>query len=604
MSNPKPEWRSVIRVTAVVALALFAVGTTLPTLNVAWNPTYYGDFGLCNYCPIGSVGSVERGSAAWVADIRPGDKIEPKFNSMRDRLLVDFDLGVRPGEKLIVRILRGDTTRTVTLIARPGASKPLAEDILIIVKGVVAVLFIAVGACLVLLRPSLMMWSFYFYSAGMSGADVATATFWSFLPVGLYAFINIARSIMSVAAVVGFLIFVLRFPQNKAAGWRRALEFVAIIILVLLLWAYPYRHAMLEFFGTPLWGGINVVPVLLLATFALTGIAIIVSYYQARGSDRQKIKWLVVALAISCVAILPVVLGRGVQRVSIPLWAQQLGAIILSVAVPLSVVYATIHHRVFDIKFIISRALVYTGITLIVVAVFSLINLIVSKTLENVTLGLVADASAAIAIGIALNSLHTRLNHALDWIFFQEHNRARQRMLSLANKLPHAKSNNSVNRMLVAGPVEAFRLTSGAVFRRSDKERYIRQFAIGWSKTSYQELAINDPLVRQLRDLGVLTRMSKMSESKQTFFGLPTGEARPILALPIMARHELLAFALYGAHENGADLDPDEVGSIGNLAVGAAVAYQHLEAESMKRKVDSLMSQNESLRTQLAGAQR
>ena len=44
-------------------------------------------------------------------------------------------------------------------------------------------------------------------------------------------------------------------------------------------------------------------------------------------------------------------------------------------------------------------------------------------------------------------------------------------------------------------------------------------------------------------------------------------------------RHELVSFTLYGAHANGAQLDPDEVQLLEELAREAARAYDHVEAE-------------------------
>jgi len=41
--------------------------------------------------------------------------------------------------------------------------------------------------------------------------------------------------------------------------------------------------------------------------------------------------------------------------------------------------------------------------------------------------------------------------------------------------------------------------------------------------------------------------------------GFPDGPARSVLAIPIVAQHELLGFAIYGARRDGASLDPEEV---------------------------------------------
>jgi hypothetical protein len=75
---------------------------------------------------------------------------------------------------------------------------------------------------------------------------------------------------------------------------------------------------------------------------------------------------------------------------------------------------------------------------------------------------------------------------------------------------------------------------------------------------------------------------------------LPQGVGEPVLAVPVLVRHRLIAIALYGSHSNGEALDPDEVDAIDRLASGAAAAYDHLEAEALRRE-------NELLRGLAAG---
>ena len=56
------------------------------------------------------------------------------------------------------------------------------------------------------------------------------------------------------------------------------------------------------------------------------------------------------------------------------------------------------------------------------------------------------------------------------------------------------------------------------------------------------------------------------------------------LAMPVTVRHELVSFTLYGAHANGAQLDPDEVALLEVFAVEAARAYDHVEAVRVRER--------------------
>ena len=57
-----------------------------------------------------------------------------------------------------------------------------------------------------------------------------------------------------------------------------------------------------------------------------------------------------------------------------------------------------------------------------------------------------------------------------------------------------------------------------------------------------------------------------------------TGYARP----PIVFGN---GFVVYGAHANGADIDPDELRALAGLVKNAAVAYDHLEAQALRARI-------------------
>src|SRR5579864_1897927 len=150
--------RAIVRAIIDIALALFALGTELPDLNFIWNPAHYGDYGFSGGH---KVWSVDPGSAAAAANIRPGDGIDYQLTSLRQRFQLDGAAAPSPGEKFVFRVLRGTTARTVTLIARPAGNAPLPHSFEMILLRAVGFVFITVGALLVLLRPSKMMWAFY-----------------------------------------------------------------------------------------------------------------------------------------------------------------------------------------------------------------------------------------------------------------------------------------------------------------------------------------------------------------------------------------------------------------------------------------------------------
>jgi hypothetical protein len=144
-------------------------------------------------------------------------------------------------------------------------------------------------------------------------------------------------------------------------------------------------------------------------------------------------------------------------------------------------------------------------------------------------------------------------------------------------------------------------LASAALFRRGSDGAYVREVSEGWSAADLSRLDREDDHLMMLlqAENGPLSLYDHPWRTQ----GVPSGPAHPILALPIIVRRELAAAVFYGSHTHGEALDPDEIKAIAGLAPAAATAYDHLEAESVKREVQSIMRENESLRTQLAEAQ-
>ncbi len=68
-------------------------------------------------------------------------------------------------------------------------------------------------------------------------------------------------------------------------------------------------------------------------------------------------------------------------------------------------------------------------------------------------------------------------------------------------------------------------------------------------------------------------------------------------------RRELVAFALYSGHTNGADIDPDEARSLQALATSAEACYDHLHAAALDEEVRQLRVQAaeaDRLRTEIS----
>lgn len=303
----------------------------------------------------------------------------------------------------------------------------------------------------------------------------------------------------------------------------------------------------------------------------------------SRGLDRQRIKWVFVSFALG---ILPLALFFifFAFDLAVPVWISDIG-FLMTIFLPFAFAYTIIVHRILDVNFIISRALVYGVLTSLIVGTFGLIDWFVGNVLAQTKLALVAEIGAAIALGFGLNGLHAKLDALIDSTVFRDRHRAEKRLARVANAVAHVGRIEAVEDMLVSEPAEALRLASAAVFRADKSGVYLRTAAVHWRPEDAAELDPDDKLVALLR---AEQSSLNIDEIRWNYPDLPHGAGRPIIALPILVRHELRAVALYGAHASGEGIDPDELTLIEKIAAMSSAAIDHLEAIELRRQNGAL----------------
>ena len=374
-------------------------------------------------------------------------------------------------------------------------------------------------------------------------------------------------------------IFALRFPSNRLEGWRIPANRAAVALAIILPLAWFGVFGRIVFLGLPSqWlfdRLVNFTSIVYLAAAAI----FIATLVRSHGDERQRMRWILV---------FPVVLLLRVAAINIPYslpdWFSGL-LTALGVCVPLTVAYAVIRQRVFNIQFAISRALIYGAITTIIAGTFLLLDWFMGKEFAQTQLTLTAEIIVALALGSSLSMLHHGVDRFVDGTFFRARHEAEKRLARAAVALSRADSHQMVDRFLVHEPVQALDLTSGALFHRDHAEgRFVREIAAGWSAGDVGELAEDDPLVLHLLAEGVPIRLADVRWSTEDLPSI----GNSVLATPVLLRDELLTIVLYGPHHNGSDIDPDEVRSIVKLAESAGATYDHIEARMLRAEVESL----------------
>jgi hypothetical protein len=194
---------------------------------------------------------------------------------------------------------------------------------------------------------------------------------------------------------------------------------------------------------------------------------------------------------------------------------------------------------------------------------------------------------------IALQRLHEVAVELADHAFHRGYHQARHGLEQAGRTVLEADNFATIDQWLVEAPVCYLRLTSAAVFRDIDGALQRMMPAIGWAAASLRQLRpdLDAPVIECLtrgKPLPLLPRQWQRH-------GSPSEEQAPCLAVPIFGwTGQPIALALFGPHETGSDITPDECDLLHMLAIQAGHGYDCIEKETLRREL-------RDLRAQLAG---
>lgn len=564
----------------VIAYTLFCVAFEA----VTWNDINGGYYGWNLGSDGSTIISVTPGSAVEKAGIVAGDRVEWKTLPLLGRSNLVLNVAPPLGSRLTCTILHGKNARVVSLDPLPweehaknGARVGFLIDLILI----------GIGVALVRLRPSAMTWGFLLMSIPVP------FTYAQSDPLRFFAIYGWS-AIVGGAGTAGMFKFISRFPKNSPQGALLALDRSAVPIGVLISGLLLLLHALVVFSSVPppqwLIASVETIVPVVVAVAAIVGL--IVSYTQTTSSDRQRILPVLASFALLTLTGVMTTFynvnftgGVGLNVVDD---LNDVATILFAVAVA----HGIVKHRVIDLSFALSRTLVYTLLTSILLGAFTLIDVLSARLFEHLQIALVLEALVALAFGIWLKRLHARVDDFVDRVLFRRRYLAQERVNRTARVLMHAENAGFVDEALTIEAAGAFDLTSAAVFR-AEGSGFVRALAQGWADNEFVTSVSNDDhlvvnLRAELRAIDLLTVRWPRTD-------VPGGLAHPILAIPLVVRHELLGFVLYGGHNGGEAIDPDEQATLVHLAHAAASAYEHIRAKTLIVESSTLRTENEIL---------
>jgi hypothetical protein len=573
--------RRIVRVVAVVALAILALGHKTPDIAFYWLPR--GDFGIQDVYFHGrpfitdvTVKELIPHSAATDAGIHLGDRIELKNLDLHQRLV--FLGSPQPGEALPVRLVQNGKHRFVTLVARPKymSGADIRRDIR---NQVSEVLCIVLGATLVLLRPARMTWLFYLWMVTIGGGSTADY----FLSLPSWLFVALSLPIAATDLVPTISLFCLVFPNDEPTGWRRrALPFLWAAFWILIAVALARFVGVLLMLDFNLTGGDWLPQVEDIIDLAIGTAALLTAFVESRGQDRVRIRVVVFVVISGFLAEIGLnvqqLLAQGTPPPLFWTYFGQYGQWFIIIAFA----YAIFRHNMFDIEFVLSRTLVYSLLALAALAIFLAIDFLFTSLFHGSKAELAVDIAVALGIGFWVRAIQGYAIDFVDRALFRRRYDSRTQLKAALAAVATADSTRAVEQILTEGAATALGLSSAVFFRRVADGGFLREGGIGWPADALWHLLPDDKLAMALAGKAQAIDLYALGWAK-TFLAPPLS---PVYAIPVQSGRRVIGATLYGMRLNGVLPSPDEVSGLVELARRAASTY--LVLDSMRSGVTTL----------------
>jgi len=183
-----------------------------------------------------------------------------------------------------------------------------------------------------------------------------------------------------------------------------------------------------------------------------------------------------------------------------------------------------------------------------------------------------------------IGRLHEFAVELADRVFNRAFHRTTASFAVLGRDVLKANDVAEIEKLLSEGPLHLLKLASAAVFRWEEGTFRRHTAELGWSAEAADQI---DPDPQALAAISA-RQPFLVDPADAEALDFPSGLEAPTVAIPVGDRLKCFAMALYGPHVTGADLTADERAMLGRLAEDAALAYAHVETESLRSQVASL----------------
>lgn len=427
---------------------------------------------------------------------------------------------------------------------------------------------------------------------GQGSANRALAM--TFCALSLIFFITINYSPHGPLFSVSKMLCLATYPLIWYWSFSFALKYMPDVVGRLRSWLkriFPL-YGVLAFTtsGYAIWFGLgNEAPLMLPLIGAVVGLGLTLSvvtmldgWRRSTGEVRQRHRWLLLSYAVgtipAMIAWIPALDAgfEGIRWTTMIMFAGQF-------AMYIGLAYAVLKHRVFNFDFAVSRMVVFSVVSILLLCTFGVVERISSSMLHGgghanaPTITLVVDGLIALGVYLVFHHLHGRVERWVERIFFREWHENEHKLRQFVRQAAHIMS---IDALMASSrsAIDRFAAQAGcAIYLREPDGTYL---------LSADNTLAQAPVRIDTDHAIAVALRSDMTPQRyeQLQSGLP-GE----LAIPMSHRGILNGIVLIGMKRSGESYRPDEMELLAFAVHQIGLDLHAIRVESLENQVEELV---------------
>lgn len=415
-------------------------------------------------------------------------------------------------------------------------------------------------------KPSVMIAALILFLGGAALNWPSLVAHFSELPDALYVpFASMLAVLCDWFPVMALASFAIRLPggehskrQRTAIGIVDAVVIVAFFVNVWLLYAGQITNSYIP-------GSAFSAAVVLLASVAALTFA--------RPADRGRTGIVFAGVMIGGVGYAI----NGMASVSgLPYWLFIIYANSSVIVVSLSVAYAVLRHRVFDVAFVLNRTIVFALTSALVLVVFAALEFLAERFLSDVTHveGILLQFGIALAVTLSVRLVHRRADSLVDNVLFRSRHEQESALRRFASTLQFYTEEQPLIRDTVDVLLRYGRVEGAAIYLAG--ETGLKQAQSSFLVAA-QEIEHNDMAYVEMRAHHEPLHVHRMPTA------LPGDRLYPMIRAG-----RIVGVVATGERESGEDMPPDVDEAIIRIAHAAATSLGAIESDQIRSELSDL----------------